>query len=62
VVSLLYTSSSPPLSELRARLSAALALASPKSPDRPAIVAAQVRREDGSGFDFDLIGFDLIWI
>jgi hypothetical protein len=45
VLAQLYTSSSPPLAELRARLAEGLSLASEKSPDRQAIVAAQVEKE-----------------
>ncbi len=41
VMAQFYTSATPPLAELRATLDKALALASPKSPDRQGIVAAQ---------------------
>ncbi len=45
VLSQLYTSSTPPLAELRATLAEGLSLASEKSSDRQAVVAAQVKKE-----------------
>ena len=42
VMAQLYTSSTPPIADLRATLVEALSLARPKSPDRAAIIEAQV--------------------
>lgn len=50
VMSQLYTSATPPVAELRVRLVQALALASPKSPDRATIITAQVREREKDVF------------